>query len=291
MILGLDYASVDENARPDLEAACAAGVRFAIVRASYSTLPDPTCTRDRDAIRAAGLVFGAYTFPVTNVNAPDPEEQIETYIASAGLIPGCDLPPVLDLEWPHGIAATGRTPAGNVAWIGRAVAAIQQATGVAPIIYSSARVLDGTDTDALGGAADTVIAGCPAWCARYAFRGRIPAVLQEAAVHPPPVPRALGDADAWWIHQYQGDAVQMPGFSSTVDLDRFNPLCRGAHGTRVLWAQRRLGLAEGTPGTWDDVMDDAVRSFQAAHGLVADGVIGPATFAALAWVHTENQPG
>jgi len=140
-------------------------VRFAILRASYSTHPDLTCARDRDAVRAAGLVFGAYLFPVTDVGAPDPEEQIEIYLASAGLIPGRDLPPVLDLEWPRGFAATGRTRVGIGAWIARAVAAIRQAVGVNPLVYSSARVLDGPDVGALAGAANTVITGCPAWCA------------------------------------------------------------------------------------------------------------------------------
>lgn len=288
MILGLDYASVDANQRPDLTAARAAGIRFAILRASYAEWPDPTLQRDRNAIRGAGLTFGAYMFPVMGHSHPPPEQQVRVAVQSAGLIPGRDLPLVLDLEFPKGIAATGRTRTEIGEWIGRAVAAIRRDTGVDPMIYSSARVLDGDDRDALVGAADLAIAGCPAWCARYPFATRRPAVLDQRVGHlqAPPVPKALGDTDAWWVHQYAGDALGVPGFTSTVDLNRWNPLRRGAKGTRVLWVQRRLRMVEGRPAVWDDAMDDVVTHWQAVHGLEPDGIIGPATFSALAWAPT-----
>lgn len=284
---GIDYASVDGNKPPDLAAAKAAGLRFAIVRGSYSTWQDPTCSRDRAAIRAAGLTFGAYLFPVMNAGAPTPEEQVRQFLQHAELEPSRDFAGVLDLEWPGGIAKTGKTRIEIANWIRRAVAEFEHRTGCKPIVYSSARVLDGNDTDSLAGAADRMVFGCPAWCARYPFKTRIPAVTNDATVDAlprPPVPRALGDADGWWIWQYQGDAIHLPGFSATVDMDEFNLLRHGAKGTRVSWVQRRVGVVEGTPGVWTDAMDDAVKSFQQEKGLVADGVIGPATFAALTWV-------
>lgn len=285
MILGVDYASVDGDAKPDLAAARAAGIRFAIIRAAYAGWQDPTCARDRDAIRAAGLTFGAYLFPLMGASQPPPETQVKAALASAGLIPGKDLPLVLDIEFPKGISATGRTRTEVAEWIGRARKAVRDRTGCDPMIYSSARVLDGADSDALNGAADDAIRGCPLWVARYPFKERIPAVTgaQAAALPAPPVPKVGGDADAWWIHQYEGDALQLPGFSATVDLSRWNPLCRGARGSRVTWVEQRLGLVEGTPGVWDDALEAAVVAFQLHVGLVADGVVGPATFAALAW--------
>lgn len=282
MILGADYAAVDGNARPDFAAARAAGVRFVIIRASYSTSADPTAARDRDAIRAAGLTYGAYAFLVMNHDSPAPEDQVHAAFAAAGLIPGRDLPIVLDVEFPHGIQTTGRTRSDLGAWVSRAVAAARHG-GCEPMIYSSARALDGTDSDALAGAANAAIAGCPLWLARYPYRAKIHAITSVAELAPPPVPCAVGDADGYFAHQYQGDAVQLPGFSSTVDLSRWNPLRKGARGSRVTWVERRLGLAEGTPGVWDDAMDAAVVAFQLDRGLVADGIIGPATFAALAW--------
>jgi GH25 family lysozyme M1 (1,4-beta-N-acetylmuramidase) len=279
----IDYASVDGNRPPDFARAKAAGLRGAIVRAAYSTWPDVTCARDRAAIRDAGLVFGAYLMPVTDRGAPEPEEQVRVYLANACLIPGRDFAPVLDLEWSRGIAATGRTRAELATWIARARTAVRAATGVDPIIYGSQRVIEGSDTDALAGSADEAIRGCPAWCARYPFKTRIAAVTNGDRLAAPPVPSALGDADAWWMHQYQGDATGLPGFSATVDLDRFNLLRAGARGTRVAWVQRRIGMAEGTPGVWDDAMDAAVEAWQRGRGLVADRVIGPVSFAALSW--------
>jgi len=200
----------------------------------------------------------------------------------AGLIPGRDLPLVLDIEFPKGLAGADHTRA-EVAWIGRAVAAVRSLTGVDPMIYSSARVLDGTDSDALAGAADQAVRGCPLWLARSPYKTRTPAVLSPDLTAPP-VPRVAGDPDNWCCHQYQGDAVRAPGFSATVDLDRWNPLAKGARGARVTWAQRRLRIAEGASAVWDGAMDDVVRNWQAVHGLDPDGTVGPVTFAALAWV-------
>lgn len=284
MIFGIDYASVDGNKPPGLVAAKAAGLRFAFVRADYSTWPDPVCGRDRHAIRAAGLIFGAYLFPVMDAGSPSPEDQVAVFVRNAQLYSSIDMPAVLDLEWPKGVAATGRTREQIANWIYRARVALRKAYGIDPMIYSSARVLDGSDSDAMRGAADDAIRGCPAWCARYRMEAHMPALLDASKLLSPPVPRALGDSDGWWIHQYQGDAIQLPGFSATVDMDRFNRLALGAHGSRVAWVRRRVGLIEGRPAFWEEFTQEAVLKFQASRGLVADGIVGPATFAALSWV-------
>src|SRR5262249_47409417 len=97
----------------------------------------------------------------------------------------------------------------------------------------------------------------------------------------PPVPPPWGDATNWWVHQYQGDALGFPGFSSTVDVNRFNPMVQGAAGDRVKWVQRRLGLAES--GELDETMRKKVVAHQRAKGLTPDGIIGPRTFATLCW--------
>jgi GH25 family lysozyme M1 (1,4-beta-N-acetylmuramidase) len=279
-MLGVDYASVDGDSRPSLAAAKAAGLRFAFIRASYSTWADPTCARDRDAIRAAGLTFGAYLFPVTDHGAPEPEEQVAAFVRGAGLDRDRDFAPVIDLEWPGGIAKTGRSRAELAIWIEGALHAIYQAYGCEPIVYSSARVLDGNDADGLGGAASKLLADCPLWLARYPFRTHLEPQL-GAVLTPPPVPATLGDADGWWMHQFQGDAVHFPGFTSTVDVDRFNMLGAGAKGSRVAWLQRRLNVIEDGfgPGT-----EAAVKTLQAKCGLAVDGVVGPATFAAASWL-------
>lgn len=282
MMLVVDYASVDDPGKPDFAAAYRAGIRAAIVRGAYGAWPDPVALH-RDAIRSAGMTYGSYLFLVAHQSAPTPEDQVAAFLKQAGLIPGKDLPPALDIEFPRGIAATGRSRSELGAWTGRAVAALRKETGVDPIAYSSARVLDGDDADALAGAANEAIRGCPLWLARYPYASRRPAVLAPD-IPPPPVPKVAGDADDYCAHQYQGDALGVPGFSSTVDLSRWNVLRKGAHGARVAWAQRRLRMADGTPAVFDDAMESAVREFQAAHGLEVDGIVGVRTWAALAWV-------
>lgn len=47
--------------------------------------------------------------------------------------------------------------------------------------------------------------------------------------------------------------------------------------------QKKLKMAEGSPGTFDDVMIESVSKYQRQHGLDADGAVGIRTFAALCW--------
>jgi GH25 family lysozyme M1 (1,4-beta-N-acetylmuramidase) len=281
MNLGIDYASVDGDTPPNLKLARAAGLRFAIVRGSYSTWADPTAARDRDAIRAAGLTFGAYLFPVTTVKAPTPEEQVAAFVLAAGLDRSRDFAPVIDLEWPGGLARTGRSRAELAEWTARAVGALRQAYGCRPIVYSSTRVLMGADADALAGAAQHAIEGCPLWLARYPYKTRIEARFTTyEQLTPPPTPS--GDPDGWWAHQFQGDALHFPGFSATVDLDRLNTLDAGAKGPRVAWVQERLRIA--ADGAFGPVTELALKAFQASRGVEQSGRVDAATFAALSWL-------
>src|SRR5215472_16978133 len=99
-------------------------------------------------------------------------------------------------------------------------------------------------------------------------------------VAPPPVPPPWGDSSNWWIHQYQGDAIGLPGFApGNVDMNRFHTTVRGDAGERVKWVQRRLRIAQN--GTFDAAMEGALRTFQARNGLPASGQVDPRTFAYL----------
>ncbi len=71
---------------------------------------------------------------------------------------------------------------------------------------------------------------------------------------------------------------------------------RGAVGDLVVWAQEHLvgaGIPSAIDGDFGARTQVAVQAFQAAHGLAADGVIGPETWqallryrpAAVTWVH------
>ena len=62
---------------------------------------------------------------------------------------------------------------------------------------------------------------------------------------------------------------------------------RGDSGAAVDWLRNELtepgekGVADAGPAIYDEAMENAVRSLQAAHGLIPDGIVGPETLLAL----------
>jgi GH25 family lysozyme M1 (1,4-beta-N-acetylmuramidase) len=294
MTWGCDYASVDGNKPPNFAAFKAAGGSFVWIRGSFSyydpghaswiTKGDPTFARDWKALGAAGLVRGAYLFPVLEATL-NAREQVAVFKAAVdaagGLRPGVDLPPCLDVEFPgKGIADTGRDRAGVLAWVRDAVAALRQTFGCWPIIYTSGRVWNDTDADCLGNPAAPDLVECPLWLARYAYATRQPAVLPPPEGPAPPVPSPWGDA--WHAHQDQGDALGVPGFTATVDVDRFRAAKQGDRGGHVAWAQRKLKIA--ADGVLGPLTRQAIATYQHTHGLSVNDSVDLATFCSLAWV-------
>lgn len=273
MTFGVDYAAVDGNAPPNFAKAIAAGLGFVFIRGSWAKWEDPQFARDAAAVRKLTLPLGAYVGPDVHVDAPSPADQVAAFHDGAPLTRGADFAPVIDIEFPQGIAGTGMSLAKVVDWIGELHDAVVRCHGVRPIVYSSARVLDGSDTDCLNGAANSILAGCPFWVTDYVLPSRRAPAL-DVTVTPKLPAAAHGN---YWITQTQGDAVGVPGFSSTVDVDRFNFAYSSllpADG-RYPWLAARLPVGASFAGS--------VASYQAGKRLVADGVIGPRTFAALSW--------
>jgi lysozyme len=284
--LGIDTASVAENRNPDwVRARTAVPIDFAIIRSNYGTATDGVFRRDWPKLKAAGLVRGAYLFlrfPHSRRGRPaSPVAQARAFIATVGKLDRGDLPPSLDVEFPGGRRETGMTARQLLDGVREAWRTLRDHYEVAPIIYTSARVWR-EDLDNLP-APDLVES--PLWLARYPFK-KGPAVTDLRSFaggrRDPKVPPPWGDATNWWIHQYQGDAVRLPGFpTGNVDMNRFNTTTRGATGDRVRWVQRRLGIPQS--GTFDASVDGAVRAFQTRNGIAASGVIDPRTFAFLCW--------
>ena len=247
-------------------------------------------------------------FPVMH-KTRDPEPQIAMFAkciqAAGGLEPGVDMPPVFDVEYSKGIKATGMTRLQALDWVHRAIMALEDTFKVTPMIYTSARVWDGEDDDSLD--ADRVpvplLVDCPLWLARYPYKIRIPShhlPAQRDGLKVPPVPKQLGDASDVWIHQYQGDALGFPGFSSTVDLNRFFPISQATAvkgSEKVKWVQKKLNRAEAsrteksghtfTPlkldGDWGAKTERALREFQSLRQIPGTGVVDVRTFCALSW--------
>lgn len=285
-ILGCDYASVDGNHAPDLARAWHAGIRFAILRGAWGTWIDPTLARDWSALGSAGMVRGAYLFlrlPAIGQPAPpSATAQAQAFLSALhrlGPRGPLDLPPALDVELPgRGLVDTGLTAAQALAWVREAWHALLGGCGVPPLVYTSERVW----REDLHDLAAPELADSPLWIkSPYYFKTRQPwEPRRYSARGPLPVPWRGRSAGAW-IHQISGDATGCPGFTSTVDGNRFLPMRPGESGDRVRWVQRRLSVGE--TGTYDARTVEAVRAMQRRGGLEADGVIGPASFCAIAW--------
>jgi len=247
MITGKDWASMDGNTVQWDRITDS----FVIVRAAYTYngVPheDATCKIVRPAAAAHGKVFGAYM--ILGWHGATPEEQADNFIRIYGQRKPGELPPALDLE-ADSASALGLTVAQCLAWAERAYARLKKAYGTV-MIYTSRRVWGDVFGDL-----SSVMGEAPLWI-------KIPYPWQTRRPHHPescPPDGSYEIPKPWAAHpnlpahivQYQGDAIGVDGYSGTVDCNK--------------WI------------TW---VSDDVKAFQAAHGLVCDGVLGPRTFAAM----------
>ncbi len=285
VILGLDTASIAGNRNPNwMQAKTESSIHFAIIRSNWGVWEDKVFKRDWPKIKDAGIVRGAYLFlrfphPKHRMKAPDPVSQANALIKTVGDLDKSDFPPTIDVEFPGGSKITGMTAQQCLDDVRAAWKILKDYYGVAPLIYTSARVW----RDYLNNLPAPDLVESPLWLARYPFR-KGPAVRDSRVLrlNPPPVPPPWGDSMNWWIHQYQGDAVNLPGFpTGNVDMNRLNIMVKGATGDRVRWVQRRLGFTQN--GQFDEAMESTLRAFQNKKGLPADGIIGVQTFAYLCW--------
>jgi lysozyme len=285
MILGIDTASVAGNKNTDWVRAKAGGINFAIIRGAWGTVADKDFAKSWPLIKAAGIVRGAYLFLRMD---QDSVKQVQAFFNVVGKLEPGDLPPSLDVEFPdnkkdtkgrHGCVSWDLTPAEAMARLMAAYTEMARLFECLPIVYTSGRVWK---EDLANMPAPDMIRS-PLWLARYPYKSGAAVLNPSPSMLAPPVPPPWGDADNWWVHQFQGDATGCPGFpSGNVDLNRFNPLCPGDKGARVEWMQAKLNIP--LTGKFDKATADNVRAFQTSKGLVADGLVGPKTFAFLARV-------
>jgi lysozyme len=278
---GVDTADWENQNADWLRAKAQVPIDFAIIRASGGGGPDQYFRSTWPKLKAAGLVRGAYlflSFPRNGGWPSSPVTQARAFITTVGNLDESDLAPALDVEadtWQK----TGMRPPQLLEGVRSAWKTLRDYYGMAPIIYTSRRVW----IEVLGNLPAPDLAESPLWVKDYPYPVRSPAHYDPQPFAGgrlnPRVPAPWGDATNWWIHQYQGDALKLPGFSRTVDMNRFNTTVSGAAGDRVRWVQRRLGIPPS--GAFDAATERALRAFQNKKGIDADGMINSRTFAYL----------
>ena len=305
MIEGDDFADMDgdDPATIDWEAFQRAGGSFAYLRKStcyrdrehnaYRLASDPTFSLVAPRARAAGIVVGAYVMPSYDAAAPSAAEQVANHKAAPGdYVAEKDLPTCIDVEFPGGISATGRSQAQAAAFLLELIDEVQKQLGHWPLIYSSHVQMH--DDNGLGGKFSLGGRPCPLWIKEpypvAADQPQYTGLFRDPHYGGAPwdpddlwrVPDAwAGMGGGWWIRQKQGDARGYLGVrQSDVDdfklLDLNDPTSAGAR--ELSWVAGKVGAA-GQPLA---EIAAAVALFQAKRGLRPDRKVGPRTFAALA---------
>lgn len=182
---GLDVSKWQGNI--DWAKVAASGVHFVITRIAHGTGHDPYFESNWAAIKAHGMVRGAYQF-----YAPlqDAAAQAQEVINSVGMLQPGDLPVVLDVEWTDG------TP--NAKEIQKWVDLVTAGTGKRPMIYTALGYWNQYFT--------TEFKDLDLWVANW-----------EATC--PSIPAGW---DNWLFWQTSGGGGTVPGIQGGVDENLFN---------------------------------------------------------------------
>jgi lysozyme len=169
----------------------AAGCSFAFAKATEGTgVGDSLFTQNWQGMKAAGLARGAYHFFHASQNAA---AQASHFLATVQLSAG-DLPPVIDVEISDN-AANSAIVQGVQTWLD----AVEQATGVTPIIYTGTAFWNAHLNNGFG--------RYPLWIAHY-----------TGAPTPAPLPNGWAD---WTFWQYS-QSLAINGVHGAADHDYFN---------------------------------------------------------------------
>jgi len=299
-ILGIDYASIDNNEPPNWTVAKqpsgdGSTLQFVILRATYGDWIDTDYLRDYAGIKAAGLLRGVYMYPLYKNGQGvimTPEQLVDALLRAlmqGGYERGKDLLPAIDIESGGSPVKYGVSAANALKWYERIYELLKAEFGVAPMIYTSGRVWREDLKNLM-----TEMTDCALWLAKpwpwveHTTPQRSITQAFSNGMYDPEVPIPWGGGN-WVAQQYQGDSWGWPGIvrpanqPGQVDCNRFHTIKEGAKGALVRWYQQRLsGIV--VDGVFGPKTKQAVINFQKAHGLAADGIIGVKTFVPLSWV-------
>jgi GH25 family lysozyme M1 (1,4-beta-N-acetylmuramidase) len=284
-VIGVDV--YEGNATIDWDVAIQRGnVGFVGVRASEGTRPDKNFHLYVQQLNQRKVPWFAYGLLRFEQNGPTPEAQGKVLVDVVSDVAGNNpyqFTPVIDLEFPGGSRARFGITAGQaLAWFLRCYVTVKAGLGGAdPGVYTSKVVWN--DPDGLNGLPCPDIVGAWSWPKYWPYPVGSQAVYNPILVNqlhdPPCAPPFAGN---WNVHQYQGDCVNCPGFTTKVDMNRTRVVGQGATGGSVQWIQRKLKIT--TDGVFGTQTLAAVKAFQQKMKLGVDGLVGYFTSAALSRV-------
>ncbi len=173
----------------------AAGVSYAFTKATQGdNVTDPYFTKNWPAMKAAGVVRGAYHFFRPAIDAA---RQAAFFLQTVTLEQG-DLPPALDVE-----SSGGLTPAALALAIQTCLNEIERLSGMRPIIYTGPNFWN----------MSVAVPNAPAWTSDYLLW-----IANYTTALKPTLPKGW----TTWANWQYTDQGKLNGCSTTVDLDRYN---------------------------------------------------------------------
>ena len=156
---------------------------------------DPLCDKFYQQAKAKGKLLGVYHFARPDLNSPEAEAEwfvknIQGYIGKAIL--------ALDWEW---LDPNNKGPWLNPSWAKRWLEKVCELTGVRPLIYMSATVINDYGLDWSAVAKDYGL-----WIAGYPSKYNVP---DPATPNPGDMPYGIGPWAFWAIWQYTSSAGKL----------------------------------------------------------------------------------
>ena len=219
----------------DWSAAAAAGVDFAIVKATEGrTKIDPEFTTNATGAQAAGVRIGMYHVATPSTSTADAHTEADHFLAVAMPAAG-NVIPALDIEINR--VPAGMTPTELETWARAWLTRVTNRLGVRPMVYGSVYMFQ----TLLGNTTWFADHGYPLWLARW---GPLPAML----------PANDWQGQGWTFWQWSSTG-SIAGISTAVDRDRFV-------GSDLVTAS--IASLTVQPGTGGSIADDTGRLVCAA---------------------------